>query len=87
MQIKFNLPQTEHISLASQASIAPSALTQSTCGQVQEATFIGKGVQKFYRALCIVCVKDVELFLMGSVHELIACVADALNLLYRASAN
>ena len=38
MQILINLLQTEHASLASQESLAPSALTQSTRGQVQGAT-------------------------------------------------
>ena len=73
MQILFNLLQTEHSSLASQASLAPSALTQSTCGQLQGATFIEKGVQKFSRALCI-SAKDVELLMKVSVHELHALI-------------
>ena len=74
MQILINLLQTEHASLASQESLAPSALTQSTCGQVQGATFIEKRVQKFSRALCMLCTKNVELFMKVSVHELKALI-------------
>ena len=70
MQISINLLQTDHASLASQESLAPSALTQSTRGQVQGATFIEKGVQKFSRAVCMLCTKNVELFMKVSVHEL-----------------